>query len=111
MMKGFLASIGRLGLYLAWIGFFVLVPTSFFESHRSVCLFRNILGRECPGCGMTRAVSSLLHGDLAGALQYNRLIVVVFPLLCYILMRAVARERKQICLLKGLLPLRFGRRR
>ena len=34
----------------------------------------------CPGCGGTRAVSALLHGRLAEALQFNPLIVALLPL-------------------------------
>jgi hypothetical protein len=36
----------------------------------SICLFRR-LGGSCPGCGMTRALSLLAHGDLAGSLAVH----------------------------------------
>jgi len=33
----------------------------------------------CPGCGATRALYSLLHGDFRGALHYNALFTVLAP--------------------------------
>lgn len=47
------------------------------------CLFTNLTGHRCPGCGMTRAVFCVLHGELAEAWACNRLVVVVFPLLAW----------------------------
>jgi hypothetical protein len=47
------------------------------------CLSRLLLGLHCPGCGMTRCVSALLHGNVAQAFAYNPLFVVVLPLLAY----------------------------
>ena len=36
----------------------------------------------CPGCGSTRALHSLLHLDIQGALHYNALFTLLFPLAC-----------------------------
>jgi hypothetical protein len=35
----------------------------------------------CPGCGATRAVAALLHGNLAVAWNHNALFVCVVPIL------------------------------
>lgn len=37
----------------------------------TTCLSKIVLGRPCPGCGMTRATLRLLRGDLAGAVRYH----------------------------------------
>lgn len=38
------------------------------------CLFFNLLGIYCPGCGGTRAVEALLHGHLLQALWFHPLV-------------------------------------
>jgi amino acid transporter len=35
---------------------------------------------ECPGCGTTRALAALLHGNVAEALRLNALTTVMLPL-------------------------------
>lgn len=47
------------------------------------CPFRALTGLWCPGCGTTRALYALLHGDLAGAFGLNPLMVVALPYLGY----------------------------
>ena len=37
------------------------------------CLFNELTGLPCPGCGMTRAVSALLHGDWHTAMTFHPL--------------------------------------
>ncbi len=41
------------------------------------CLIKSITGRECPCCGMTRALISLLKGDIYGYAVYNPLALPV----------------------------------
>lgn len=54
---------------------------AWLEHAPTVCLFRNLVGLRCPGCGMTHALSALLHGEFARAFLYNKLVVVAFPAL------------------------------
>jgi Protein of unknown function (DUF2752) len=42
-----------------------------------LCLFRELLGLPCPGCGMTRALHALAHGEVAAALRYHPLAPLV----------------------------------
>ena len=41
-----------------------------------VCMFHRLTGLNCPGCGMTRALYALLHGDILTALRDNALLVL-----------------------------------
>ena len=40
------------------------------------CIFHSVTHLYCPGCGSTRAVYRLLHGDLRGCFSAN---VLLFP--------------------------------
>jgi hypothetical protein len=43
------------------------------------CLFRAFTGLYCPGCGMTRMLHALVHGDIAGAASMNVLALLGLP--------------------------------
>jgi hypothetical protein len=45
--------------------------------HYPLCPTKAVTGLDCPGCGGLRAVHSVLHGDLVGALDHNAFIVLV----------------------------------
>jgi hypothetical protein len=49
-----------------------VLPTDVVAHGPALCLSKRLLGVECPGCGMTRALSALLHGQVAAALAFNR---------------------------------------
>ena len=41
-----------------------------------VCQFHRLTGLNCPGCGMTRALYALLHGNFSTALHDNALVII-----------------------------------
>lgn len=43
------------------------------------CPFHAVTGWYCPGCGGTRALGALLHGDIPGALRDNLFALTLFP--------------------------------
>ena len=43
------------------------------------CPFYELTGLLCPGCGATRALAALAHGNLADALHWNALVVMLLP--------------------------------
>ncbi|MBF0556492.1 MAG: DUF2752 domain-containing protein [Nitrospirae bacterium] len=45
------------------------------------CLFHQITGLYCPGCGSTRALHQMLHGNYAAAVRLNPLTVLALPFL------------------------------
>jgi hypothetical protein len=60
------------------------VPLEWVKNQHSVCLFKNLTGMECYGCGMTRAILSAIHLQFENAFHFNKLFLIVFPLLIYI---------------------------
>lgn len=52
------------------------------------CPFLALTGWLCPGCGSTRALHALLHGDVAQAMSMNPLLVVAMPLLAWMSLSA-----------------------
>jgi uncharacterized protein DUF2752 len=61
-----------------------------------VCPFRALTGFACPGCGSTRALHQLLHGNLSTAFQLNPLLILSLPLLLFaLLLYTNAVMRKQ----------------
>lgn len=44
---------------------------------RPGCVLHNVTGWPCPGCGSTRAVRDLLHGNLAAAFLHNPLFILL----------------------------------
>jgi Protein of unknown function (DUF2752) len=73
-----------------------LLPLSYMESMPSVCLIKNITGYECPGCGMTHSVFNILHGNFIQAFYYNKLVIVIFPLLAYIWLKTIVVSYKSL---------------
>ncbi|HVS30163.1 MAG TPA: DUF2752 domain-containing protein [Thermoanaerobaculia bacterium] len=43
------------------------------------CMFHALTGLQCPGCGLTRAVHQVLHGDIAEAIRLNAFGIVFAP--------------------------------
>ena len=52
-----------------------------------ICVFYQLTGLYCPGCGSGRASVALLHLDFAAALGYNLLYVLLLPFIVYYLLK------------------------
>ena len=78
------------------------------------CPFLAVTGHYCPGCGGTRAILALLHGDVAAAWHNNALALTVFPAVVAFawlaperLQRAVATRQPVVIALAVTLTLAF----
>lgn len=54
------------------------------------CVFLEILGLPCPGCGMTRAALSLVKFDIVSAAKYNITVFFchMFLPMCFLILKA-----------------------
>jgi hypothetical protein len=81
-----LCATGAVGVCAAGLGFVYLVDPNQSANPYPRCLLKATTGIDCPGCGGTRALYSLLHGDIAGAADHN---LIVFPVVAVTLYLAV----------------------
>ena len=56
------------------------------------CLFHRVTNLHCPGCGMTRATLSILHGRWEDAIRFNTVGIILLPAtLALISLESIAR--------------------
>lgn len=67
----------------------MLLPTRFVAAGPRSCVSHVVFKRRCPGCGTTRALSSVMHGDFRAAIAYNPRVIVVFPLMALLWAREI----------------------
>jgi hypothetical protein len=56
------------------------------------CVFHQMTGWNCPGCGALRATHQLLHGHVATAFRLNPLLVIAIPIVIIFVMRMAIRK-------------------
>ncbi|MEP6903059.1 MAG: DUF2752 domain-containing protein [Actinomycetota bacterium] len=72
--RGFaLVTVAGMSGIVAAVGYFNPSTAGFFP----VCPLYALTGLACPGCGMTRGLHALLHGDVLTALDYNLLLPAI----------------------------------
>ena len=59
----------------------LILPYNLVFEGPTVCIFKNIAGYDCFGCGMTRGIYYFLKGDIIEATRYNWRVLLVCPLL------------------------------
>lgn len=58
----------------------LVLPASYFDKGESICISRLLFDQECYGCGITRAVQHMLHGEVRTAFALHPASVVVTPI-------------------------------
>lgn len=72
------------------------------EQHFTLCLLANMGLDWCPGCGIGRAITQLLHGNVAGSLAHHWFGIPALLIICWrigVLMR-INLIRKRLLKLK-----------
>ena len=59
-------------------------------------LFRELTGFYCPGCGATRALHELLHGNIQSALTLNPLLIIFMPYFIYLFFNTYVFSNKVV---------------
>ena len=86
------------------------IPQSYLSSSPVKCIFKTIgeyafhghcpasgflAGCNCPACGLTRGMSSLLHGRLHEAIAYNPLVLPLFLTMIVLIVINLIRMKRQ----------------
>lgn len=66
-------------LLLLFLGSIYLILVNVFHLGFK-CVFHEVTGLLCPGCGITRCISCMLKGDFTQAFHYNALMFFLVPL-------------------------------
>lgn len=67
---------GAIVLLLGIFALAVFLPLKWVES-QNLCFIKNLIGLECPGCGLTRAFLYLFKGDFRSSIEMNALAPVL----------------------------------
>ena len=60
------------------------------------CMFHQMTGLYCPGCGATRALSAMLHGDVLASLHNNLLLFPLLALIVYLFVKPQATFKRPV---------------
>ena len=67
----------RLFLAAPFLAIGVLAVVTPSDDGPTICPFALCTGSACPGCGLTRAASSLVRGDFTSAMLYPPLVLLI----------------------------------
>ena len=71
-------------LYIVFPIVLFMVPLDWLHKQPTICLVKNIFGVNCFGCGITKAVISGVQLNFTKAFEYNKMVIIVLPMLMYV---------------------------
>ena len=57
------------------------------------CIFHELTGLYCPGCGVQRSFHALLNGHILTAIDYNLMFILFLPLIIYFILAFALRKK------------------
>ena len=57
------------------------IPPNYFDYGKTQCLSVYLFNEKCYGCGMTKAIQHMIHGEFITGFEFNKIAILVFPLL------------------------------
>ncbi len=70
------------------------------QKHSLPCLYKQIWGIECPGCGMQRAFIALLKGDIILSLKLFPALIPLMIFVLFFIMHSVFKFKNGTVVLK-----------
>ena len=76
-------------LSLIVIGIFIifLLMKKFSSITGSSCLIRGVIGVPCPSCGMSRAITEVINGDIIKAFKFHPLFWLPFVVMFFLILK------------------------
>ena len=83
MKKGLLSGDYLTLVWLVFLPVIFILVVKFMVTYstHSICIFKFLTGKDCWGCGMTRAFYELFNFHFQKAYEYNPKIIIVAPLM------------------------------
>jgi len=88
-----------------------IIPTAFWDRTPNICIWRRFISPlifqnncptsgifadcHCPACGLTHAMSYLLHGNFTAAYESNNLVFVVVGLILFLVIYNLINLKKK----------------
>jgi hypothetical protein len=70
----------------------IILPSDYMDHGQSLCLSRLIFNRECWGCGSARACMHFVHFDFREAWKFNKLSIIVTPILAFLWIKEIYKD-------------------
>ena len=78
----------------------LLSLVNWLENHTFPCLYKKLLGVDCPGCGMQRAIIELLKGDIKSSFIEFPALLPMMAMITYLILFLAFKFKNGLVVLK-----------